>query len=117
MWQAVGELQPLFSQHQLHLTAVRRGTLAGEEAFLFQTVEHAGHRTAVQGQVTTELGRGIDAELGHDDQHLELRGSDAVGFHVRVDDPVLEQRSAPEQETEMAIVEIVWREMFHLNTN
>ena len=65
----------------------------------------------------TQLTRRIDAELGDDDQHLELRGGDAVGFHVRVDDAVLEQRSAPEQEAEVAIVEIVWREMFHLNTN
>jgi hypothetical protein len=40
-----------------------------------------------------------------------------VGFHVRVDDPVLEQRGAPEQETEMAIVEVVWGEMLHLTTN
>jgi hypothetical protein len=67
--------------------------------------------------VTAQLGRGIDAELGHDDQHFELRGGDAVGFHVRVDDPVLEQRSAPEQEAEMAMLEFVWREMFHLPTN
>jgi len=29
------------------------------------------------------------------------------GFHVGVDDPVLEQRRAPEQEAEMARVEFV----------
>jgi hypothetical protein len=40
-----------------------------------------------------------------------------VGFHVRIDDPVLEQRSAPEQKAEVAIMEIVWREMLHLNTD
>jgi hypothetical protein len=36
---------------------------------------------------------------------------------VRIDDPVLEQSGAPEQEAEMAILEFVWREMFHLTTN
>ncbi|MDF9881890.1 hypothetical protein OKW12_003058 [Pseudomonas silensiensis] len=40
-----------------------------------------------------------------------------MGLHVRVDDPVLEQRSAPEQEAEMARVEFVWGEVFHLATN
>jgi hypothetical protein len=83
---------------------------------LLQTIEHAGHRTAVQGQVATQLGRGVDAELGHDDQHLELRGGDAVGFHVGVDDPVLEHRGAAQQQAEVAVVEVVWGEMFHPNT-
>ncbi|MNI48160.1 hypothetical protein D3C73_1027140 [compost metagenome] len=67
--------------------------------------------------MTAQLARRIDAVLGDDDQHLELRGGDAVGLHVRVDDAVLEQRGAPQQQAEVAIVEIVWREMFHLNTN
>ena len=41
-------------------------------------VEHAGHRTAVQAQVAAQLGRGIHLIVGDDDQHLELRGSDAL---------------------------------------
>lgn len=72
--------------------------------------------TAVEGQVAAQLGRSVDAELGHDDQHLELRGGDAVGFHVGVDDPVLEQGGAAQQEPKVAIVEIVWGEVFHLTT-
>ncbi|MNC09022.1 hypothetical protein D3C75_566360 [compost metagenome] len=117
MRQPPGELLPFFREHKLHLAAIRFGALAGKETFLFQTIEHARHRAAVQGQVTAQLARRIDAVLGHDDQHLELRGGDAVGFHVGVDDPVLEQRGASEQQAEMAIVEIVWREMFHLTTH
>ncbi|MCY1175522.1 hypothetical protein D9M73_157640 [compost metagenome] len=66
--------------------------------------------------MTAQLARRIDAVLGHDDQHLELRGGDAVGFHVGVDDPVLEQRGTPEQQAEMAILEIFRGEMFHLTT-
>ncbi|MNN76617.1 hypothetical protein D3C81_1930150 [compost metagenome] len=66
--------------------------------------------------MAAQLGRGVDAVLGHDDQHLELRGGNAVGFHVGVDDPILEQGGAPQQETEVAIAKVFRGEMFHLTT-
>jgi hypothetical protein len=35
---------------------------------------------------------------------------------VGVDDPILEQRGTAEQHAEMAIVEVAWGEMLHLDT-
>ena len=97
----------------LVLAAIQLGALAAEQVFLLQPVEHARHRAAVQGQVAAQLRRGIDAELGHDDQHLELRGGDAVGFHMGVDDAVLEDRGAAEQQAEVAVMEVVRGEVRH----
>ena len=104
------------AQRQAHLTAVVRAAIAQDQPFVFEAVEHARHRAAVQGQVAAQLGRGVDAKLGNDDHHLELRGGDAVGFHVGVDDPVLEQRGTAEQQAEMAVFEFVRGEMLHVLT-
>ena len=66
--------------------------------------------------MAAEFGRGIDVELGHDDQHLELRRRDAVRLHMAVDDPVLEHGRAPQEHAQGAILEVIGMEMLHQGT-
>ena len=88
----IGQRLALIGQYKAHLAPVSFRALANQKIFLFQAIEHSRHRAAVQGQVAAQLGRGIDRVLSHDDQHLELRGGDAVRLHVRVDDAIFKQR-------------------------
>ncbi|MNP63522.1 hypothetical protein D3C76_1589300 [compost metagenome] len=95
------------------MPTVVRATAADDQVFLFETVEHARHRTAVYRQVATQLGRGVDAVLGDDDQHLELRSGNAVGLHVAVDDAVFDQRGAAQKHAEGAVLEVFRGVMLH----
>ena len=116
MRQTISQLLALLGQFQLHLTAVAFAALTKQKSLLLEAIEHARHRPAVQRQMPAQLGRGVDAELGHDDQHLELRGGDAVRFHVGIDDTVLEQRGTTEQQAEVAMFEFFRGEMLHGST-
>ncbi|MNG19259.1 hypothetical protein D3C84_1034010 [compost metagenome] len=80
---------------------------------MLKAIKHAGHRATVQGQETTQFGGRIDAVLGDDDQHLELRGGNAEVLQVAVENAVFDHRGTAQEHADDAGLEVFGGEVRH----